>query len=353
VPAGQVCGTITASTYHRAIRGAVMMESPAVHATVKSLSGLCVLFAITSPHGFSRSSLYKAARLACNLGMTLELFCCYFDSDMDHSIRLSSRYVEDVRERVEQQQRQLWALAEDLRDTGVNVRARVECDRPVYEGIVREALRQQAALVIIESVHKTPSERLLFSQTDAKLIETCPCPLLIIRRTRAYETHPRILAAVDPMHAHAKPAILDHAIVAAASDISTALSGELHLFHARIPWAKASHQVRGPRWVPDVVTDENQVAYEQDVESRMAELALRHHLPSLRTHLIDGDVAECLCSFTRCDSIDIVAMGALSRSIVQRVLIGNTARRLFDELDCDVLIVKQPAFHTTVRLSGS
>jgi len=31
-------------------------------------------------------------------------------------------YVEDVRERVEQQQRQLWALAEDLRETGVSIR---------------------------------------------------------------------------------------------------------------------------------------------------------------------------------------------------------------------------------------
>jgi len=53
------------------------------------------------------------------------------------------------------------------------------------------------------------------------------------------------------MHAHAKPARLDDAIAAAASDISDALSGELHLFHARVPWATASHQVRGPRWVPD------------------------------------------------------------------------------------------------------
>src|SRR5207237_910626 len=101
-------------------------------------------------------------------------------------------------------------------------------------------------------------------------------------------------------------------------------------------------------WVPDLVRDEDRVAYEQDVESRMAELALRHHLPNMRTHLVDGDVAECLCSFARCDSIDIVAMGALSRSFVQRLMVGNTARRLLDELDCDVLIVKQPAFHTPV-----
>lgn len=332
---------------------ATMMESPEVHAKAKSLSGRCVLFAITSPHGFSRSSLYKAAHLACNLGLDLELFYCSFDTDVDHPAVLSSNDVEDARERVEQRRRQLWALAEDLRDTGLSVRARVEWDSPVYEGIVREALRQQAAVVVVEASHKSPAERLLFAQTDTKLIETCPCPLLLIRSKRAYAVHPRVVAAVDPMHAHAKPAILDNAIVAAAADVSNALSGELHLFHARVPWATASHQVRGPGWVPDVVKDDNQVAYEQGVESRVAELALRHHLPTLRTHLVDGDLVECLGTFTRCDSVDIVAIGALSRSFVQRIVIGNTARRLLDELDCDVLVVKHPEFRTPVRFAGS
>ena len=290
----------------------MMMESPAVQATAKSLSGQCVLFAITSTHGFSRSALYKAARLACNLGLELELFYCSSDSDVDHPALLNSHNVGDVRDRVEQRQRQLSAIAQDLRDTGVRVRPRVAWDSPVYAGIVREALHQHAALVVIESAHKTAAERLLSSQTDTKLIETCPCPLLLVRGKHAYTAHPRVVAAVDPMHSHAKKAILDQAIVAAAADISDALSGELHLFHARVPWATASHRVRGPRWVPDVVRDENQIAYEHDVESRMSGLALRHELSTVRSHLVDGEVEDCLYSFTRCDSIDIVAMGAVS-----------------------------------------
>jgi universal stress protein E len=332
---------------------AVMTESPPARATAKCLSGRCVLFAITSTQGFSRDALYKAAHLASSLGLELELFYCSFDSDTAHPARLSSHDVEKVRKRVEQRQRQMWAAAEDLRTTGLAVRAHVEWDTPVYEGIVREALRQQAALVVVESVHKSPAERLLFASADYKLIDTCPCPLLLIRSGRAYPPQPRVLAAVDPMHAHAKPAILDDAIVTAASDISNALSGELHLFHARIPWATASHATRGPQWVPDVVKDDNQVAYEQAVKSRVAELAVRHDLSTLRMHLVDGDVRECLPGFTRCDSVDIVAMGALSRSFVRRMMIGNTARRLLDELDCDVLIVKQPGFRTPVGFSHS
>jgi universal stress protein E len=70
-------------------------------------------------------------------------------------------------------------------------------------------------------------------------------------------------------------------------------------------------------------------------------------------HLVDGDVIECLPSFSRAEGFDIVAMGALSRSLVQRILIGNTARRLLDELECDVLIVKHPGFHTPVTSAGA
>src|SRR3569833_2918798 len=113
----------------------MMMDSPAIHATAKSLSGQCVLFAITSTHGFSRSALYKAARLACNLGLELELFYCSVASDIDHPPLGNCHDVEDVRECVERCQSQLSAMAQDLRDTGLNVRARVEWDSQVHEGV--------------------------------------------------------------------------------------------------------------------------------------------------------------------------------------------------------------------------
>jgi len=161
------------------------------------------------------------------------------------------------------------------------------------------------------------------------------------------------VAAVDPMHAHAKPAALDEAIVTAASNLANSLSGELHLFHARVPWATAAHQTRGPCWVPDVIKNDDQFAYEHGVESRVADLAHRYDISTIRMHLIDGDVTECLPTSSRVDAVDIVAMGALSRSVVQRILIGNTARRLVDRLECDVLIVKPPGFHSPVTLPGS
>ena len=50
----------------------------------------------------------------------------------------------------------------------------------------------------------------------------------------------------------------------------------------------------------------------------------------------------------------IVVMGAMSRSGLKRVFIGNTAERVLHDLPCDVLVVKPPRFksHVTYQSRG-
>ncbi|HYA44767.1 MAG TPA: universal stress protein, partial [Acidimicrobiales bacterium] len=44
----------------------------------------------------------------------------------------------------------------------------------------------------------------------------------------------------------------------------------------------------------------------------------------------------------------IVVMGAISRSGIKRLFIGNTAERVLDLLSCDVLVVKPEHFASRV-----
>jgi len=41
-------------------------------------------------------------------------------------------------------------------------------------------------------------------------------------------------------------------------------------------------------------------------------------------------------------------MGAISRSGLKGVFIGNTAERILDELSCDILVIKPPVFRNRV-----
>jgi universal stress protein E len=48
---------------------------------------------------------------------------------------------------------------------------------------------------------------------------------------------------------------------------------------------------------------------------------------------------------------DIAVMGAISRSALKRIVIGNTAERVLGALPCDVLVVKPKRFVTSVSRS--
>jgi universal stress protein E len=58
--------------------------------------------------------------------------------------------------------------------------------------------------------------------------------------------------------------------------------------------------------------------------------------------LICGDPAIALPALVRSMRAGLVVMGAMSRSGLKRVFIGNTAERVLDTLLWDVLVVRPP-----------
>jgi nucleotide-binding universal stress UspA family protein len=61
-----------------------------------------------------------------------------------------------------------------------------------------------------------------------------------------------------------------------------------------------------------------------------------------------GEVAGELESVVKRTKAGIVVMGAVSRSGLRRIFIGNTAETVLDRLSCDLLVVKPPGFVTQV-----
>jgi universal stress protein E len=312
------------------------------------MSGRQIMFAVALPGGVDPAAADKAVRLALALEAELELFHCVFDADVAHPGRFATHGAqEDIHEIVEQRHEQLEYAAKRLRARGVRVSSSVRWDYPTYQGIIRQALRHKPSLLIVQSARRGRASRLFLMQTDYKLIETCPCPLLLIK-TQYHYSEPYVIAAVDPQRAHDKPAGLDEAILDFASMLSDALMGRLLLFHARTPWEDAVCLNPELRRVPDVINNDVYAAYCDGIDGPVMELARRHDIPDARVHVREGYAAEALPFFANQESVDIVAMGAVSRSPLRRVLIGHTAERVLDALDCDVLIVKPPGFRTPV-----
>src|SRR6185312_3659271 len=167
------------------------------------MSWKTIMFAVPSPIDIGLIEADKVAGIAAVLDAQLQLFHCVFDASMAHPGKLAPASAEEpIHQLVLNAQQGLERIAERLRARGLQVDTSVRWDDPAHEGIVRQALRHEPALLIARSHHQERAAGLP-AHTDWKLIETCPCPLLLLKSPSPY-AKPLVIAAVA--HTHARQA---------------------------------------------------------------------------------------------------------------------------------------------------
>jgi len=67
-------------------------------------------------------------------------------------------------------------------------------------------------------------------------------------------------------------------------------------------------------------------------------------------HLEEGRAGVVIPAVARRERINLIVMGTLGRVGIPGLLIGNTAERTLDHVDCDVLAIKPRGFETPVQL---
>ena len=164
--------------------------------------------------------------------------------------------------------------------------------------------------------------------TFGQLIRVSPVPVLFVKTARPYD-RARILAAVDPMHAYAKPAGLDADILAMASGIAGAFNGRLHATHV---YQLATPFTSGVLMEP-VPLPVNLAAKQQErIRREFLELVKRYELPERRRHLRAGNAADGIVALAERIGAGMVVMGAISRSGLKRLFVGSALARQNDFL---------------------
>ncbi len=290
--------------------------------------------------------LDRVGRLARGCAAQVELFNCLYDPALARDAPDGvSR--ERIRTRVDERRRRLERVADVLRDQNVEVRASVRWDFPMYEAIVRQVLRSGPSLLVVPAGRLGHAGPVMLTYTDARLIEACPCPLLLLKTEQVYGEGP-VLAAVDPGHLHGKSAELDDTIVAAAKTLSYALSeAPVYLYHA-VPSPDPA-----PTGAPDGLQGVAAPPQQQKMqwvgrEHEARKLAARHDVPDRHVYVEVGAVETALPIYAREAHAIAVVMGAVSRAYPERAVFGMTAEKVLDALGCDALIVKPTGFRTPV-----
>jgi universal stress protein E len=245
---------------------------------------------------------------------------------------------------------QLEKLAARIRKHGIDVDVAADWDFPAFEAIIRKAQRISADLLVVENHHGTGRHpaRWLLAYTDWELLRLCPIPVLLVKNRRLYH-RPRVLAAVDPSHAYAKPGNLDRQILRAGAQLVHALHGELHALHAFVPAIPIVPAMPdGP--MLDIAATHAEL---ERIARRKLERAVDgFDVKRSHCHLVEGRPNEAIPRAVKRERFGIVAMGVVSRSGLKRFFIGNTAEFVMDAITSDILVVKSADFDSRVPRLG-
>jgi universal stress protein E len=306
------------------------------------------ILVIVDPTASEHPAIDKAAHLAATLGSRVELFAC--ETRQSRAMRYAAHlarggnvdFIVHVRAVLD-------GLAKPLRDRGIDVCVEAATGDPLYAQLLDRTQRTSADLVIKDTHHHSLAKRTFITNTDWHLIRGCPAPLLLTK-SKPWSKSPVIVAAVDPGHANDKPVVLDHRILDWAQRLRDKVGGSLHALHAYLPLILVAEAASG---VPSMVGPMTPELVEEDRVKqleRLTSLAASYGIDATNVHAQLGVAADVIPTFAQEANADIVVMGAISRSGLQRLFVGSTAERVLETLPCDVLVIKPPGFSASLSL---
>ena len=229
---------------------------------------------------------------------------------------------------------------EDLRESydasGVSTDLVMSGERAWIE-IIRRVLRGDNDLVVVAR-RGARGQRSLGSMSR-KLMRKCPAPVWVVNLDAAL-LHESVLAATD------LSPVGDMAVDLAAS-IAVTYGCKLHVAHA---WR-----------LPLDLQLSNEWRDKEEYEAKLHEIddaAEEHILSALRAscpeaqpilHVGCDSPSHCIREGVAKLKVDLVVMGTVSRGGIAGLLIGNTAEKLLDKLECSLLTIKPADFVSPVR----
>ncbi len=309
------------------------------------------ILVVIDPTATSQPALDRIANLPRPLTAQITLLICDYEPSLGSGYALPAEVVAATcASALARHRRRLKALAAPLIAQGLDVRTHASWDYPLHEAIIRKAVEWGADLIVKDTHHHSVLRRSIFSNTDWSLIRHSPMPLLLVK-PRSLGHIPCVVAAVDPLHPRDKKASLDDRIVASANELAHLFGGQTCLLHTFDVSPVITAYADGLAMPIVLPIAEINAELEKNCTAAVGALGKRHGVPRERVHVLQGHTREILVSSADELRADVVVMGAISRSAIERLFVGSTAEAVLDKLPCDVLIVKPAEFVSSIRLA--
>lgn len=225
--------------------------------------------------------------------------------------------------------RELEEFASHLRREGFRVEAAVHWGKPLITSLLAELERLSPDLVIKDAQASSLVRRLLLSGQDYELLRRCPVPLMLVR-PGAPNLPAHMMAAVDPLDENLRPHGLNAQILGAAEKYGMLCGASVDVVNVIEPVPLKAGSAYS------LLIEE----YRRNHEWGLRELGNQYGIEARHLHLLTGYPVNVIADFVTSRHIDLLIMGTVSRSRLERLEMGSIAENLFGHLECDVLAVK-------------
>jgi universal stress protein E len=301
------------------------------------------------PDKQQQPALDKALHFAKQQPITIKLLSCLYYPSVVASNLLTPKQLEKTQaEILKKQQGKLDALMTQHSQSNVTFETEVMWHSPIYQGILKVVGNFKPDLVIKATHQHKVIARRMFTPTDWYLLKACPVPILLVK-SHEWTQNTSIVAAIDPEHNLSKESKLDKNILKTGFTMSSTLGMPLHALHCFDPsyWDILLEAVdKSGMWADVFSFDQHQnesmvleqLRYQHNV--KFAEECSEYVPKSENQHIISGDIDHVLPKTLGLLEAGILVLGTTYRT----GLLGSTAQRLIETVECDVLAVKPKGF---------
>lgn len=295
---------------------------------------LKTLLVVIDPDHEQQLALQRAVEVARKTGAALHLLQVDYHPGLEAGL-LDHRLLTRARETMLLQSHEaLSASVEPLREEGLDISLEVRWAKRTYQEILARVAVLQPD-VLFKTFHPAGAlRRLLLSDTSWQLIRRSSVPLWLANG-RNWNGR-RLCAALDPLHSADKPAALDHQLIRVSQELQSRLGLQADYLHAHAPLP------RSLMFDAEIAREYQDYQLSSCQEHRQAfdRLLAEHAIDSSQAHLLEGFAEEVIPRFVREQDVDLLVMGAIARGHLESLLLGHTAERVLERVECDLLVIK-------------
>ncbi len=283
-------------------------------------NGRTRLFVIIDPTAEHQLALVKALLIAKLADCEIHAFMCVYADFKESGAHASRRDFKHSTLLAAESRLHDWL--EPCRIAGVPVSKEVVWNREWYDAALHAIVKSNCDLVVKSSFHHGKLRRFFGPSSDYTLMRNCSRPILFTHQAQEWRSN-RLLACVDLESSDPQHMRLNEALIRDARALAEIVAMDLYIASA---------------YEDDI--DANRLPLEGHGHRVSLDLLAGHYgVEASRVLLRQGTAVETLSAICHEIEPSIVVIGTLARTGIRGKLIGNTAEKLLDRIDADLLSV--------------